>query len=46
MVKRHDFTFIQNKEVQVRMVQTLNAALAQAKVQHPNACDILEVQMR
>ena len=27
------------------MVQAINAALAQAKVQHPNACDILEVQL-
>ena len=45
VVKRHDFTLIQTKEVQVRMVQTLNAALAQAKVQHPNTCEILEVQM-
>jgi len=27
------------------MVKTLNAALVLAKMQHPNACDILEVQM-
>ena len=45
VVKKHDFTLIQTKAVQVRIVQTLNAALAQAKVRHPNACDILEVQM-
>ena len=45
VVKRHDFMLIQQKQTQVSMVQTLNAALAQAKVQHPNACDILEVQM-
>jgi len=45
VVKRHDFMLIQEKHVQVCMVQTLNAALAQAKVQHPNSCDILEVQM-
>ena len=45
VVKRHDFNLIQVKAVQVRMVQTFNAALAQAKVQHANACEILEVQM-
>ena len=45
VVKCHDFLFLQQKETQTRMVQTINAALAQAKVQHPNACGILEVQM-
>lgn len=45
VVKRHDFTLIHLKEMQTRMVQTINAALTQAKVQHPNACDILEVQL-
>lgn len=46
VVKHHDFKFIQQKAQQIRIVQTLNAALAQAKVQHPNSCDILEVQMK
>ena len=45
VVKRHDFTLIQEKQTQLRMVQILNAALTQAKVQHPNSCYILEVQM-
>lgn len=36
VVKKHDFMLIQKKSVQVRMVQALNAALIQAKVQHPN----------
>ena len=27
------------------MVQNINSALVQAKVQHPNVCEILEVQM-
>lgn len=45
VLKRHDFTLIQEKAQQMRMVQTINAALAQAKIQHPNSCDILEVQM-
>jgi len=45
VVKRHDFVLIQEKQTQASMVRTLNAALAQAKVHHPNSCDILEVQM-
>ena len=45
VLKRHDFMLIQEKSQQVEMVQTLNAALVQAKVQHPNSCDILEIQM-
>lgn len=45
VVKRYDFNLIQQKGTQIRMVQAINAALAQAKVQHPNACDILEVQL-
>jgi len=35
VVKRHDFNLIQQKGTQIRMVQAINAALAQAKVQHP-----------
>ena len=46
VVKKYDFRLIQVKAVQVSMVHSLNAALAQAKVQHPNVCDILEVQMQ
>lgn len=46
VLKRHDFALIQQKEVQIRMIQTINAAIAQAKVQHPNACDIIEVQLK
>jgi len=45
VVKRHDFHFIQNLEPQQLICQSLNAALAQAKVQHPNVCDILEIQL-
>lgn len=46
VVKRHCFSFIQQKRTQDHMTQTLNAALVQAKVQHPNSCDILEVQLQ
>ena len=45
VIKRHDFNNIQDKAVQISMVRTFNAALAQAKVPHPHTCDILEVQM-
>lgn len=45
VAKRHDFYFIHNPESQKLICQSLNAALAQAKVQHPHACDILEVQL-
>jgi len=45
VIKCHEFGNIQDKEVQISMVRTLNAALVLAKMQHPNACDILEVQM-
>lgn len=45
VLKRHNFTFILHKDVQARMAQTINAAVAQAKIQHPNACDILKVQL-
>ena len=46
VVKRHDFTLIQHKNTQIRMNQALNAALAQAKVNHLNSCDILEVHIK
>lgn len=46
VVKRHDFTLIQHKSTQVRMNQAINAALAQAKVNHLNSCEILEVQIK
>jgi len=45
VAKRHDFYFLQNSDSQKLISQCLNAALAQAKVQHLNACDILEVQL-
>jgi serine/threonine protein kinase len=45
VVKRHEFNLIQQKATQARISQTINAALAQAKVHHPNACDILEIQL-
>ena len=45
IIKRHKFNNIQDKAVQISMGRTFNAALAQAKMQHPNARDILEVQM-
>lgn len=43
--KRHEFHFIQTPQTQKSICQSLNAALAQAKVQHPNVCDVLEVQL-
>jgi len=45
ILKRHSFDFIQDKSVQQHLTHCLNAALAQAKVQHPNSCKIHEVQL-
>ena len=41
--KRHDFSIINDQTTQNRMIRCLNAALHQAKLQHPNICDVLEV---
>lgn len=45
VVKRHDFHFIQKPESQQLICKSLNTALAQAKVHHPNVCELLEVQL-
>lgn len=45
IAKRHDFPFIQNPKSQESISQCINAALSQAKVQHPHTCDILEVYL-
>lgn len=44
VIKSHKFSDIRLPETLLRINQTLNAALAQAKVHHPNTCEILEVQ--
>ena len=44
VIKKHEFHFLNSTETQHRVTACLNAALSQAKVQHPGACEILEVQ--
>lgn len=46
VAKRHDFHFIQNEATQKSIAQSINAAIAQAKVQHPHSCDLMEVRLK
>lgn len=45
VLKRHDFGLTRLKDTQRKMNQCLNAALSQAKLQHPNVCDVLELSL-
>jgi serine/threonine protein kinase len=44
-IKKHEFHFIDSKESQERITSCINAAICQAKMQHPNTCELLEVQL-
>ena len=46
VLKEHEFREMEHPETQERITSCINAALNQAKVQHPNICDILEVQFK
>jgi serine/threonine protein kinase len=46
VIKKHEFRLIGELETQERITSCINAALSQAKVQHPHTCDILEVQFK
>jgi serine/threonine protein kinase len=46
LIKRQDFSSIIFKATQQSLSRVLTAALHQAKVQHPNCCDILEMQVQ
>lgn len=46
VLKEHEFREMEHPETQERITSCINAALNQAKVQHPNICDILEVQFQ
>ena len=45
VIKEHLFNKIQLPESQKIMNRSLNAALAQAKLRHPNVCEILELRL-
>jgi len=45
VLKLHSFSFSQT-DYEERISQTINAAVAQARVQHPHTCDILDVQFQ
>lgn len=45
VVSRYHFDQFQQEDTLERIVQTINAALSQARVQHTNACELLEVQL-
>ena len=45
VLKRHDFGYIQLQDTQKEMNSCLNAVLLQAKLQHPNVCEVLEVSL-
>ena len=44
VIKEHEFRQMELAETQQDITSCINAALSQAKVQHPHTCDILEVQ--
>ena len=46
VLKEHEFHILDDAGTQEQINACLNAALFQAKVQHPNACDVLEVKMK
>lgn len=45
VVKRSDFSHLNQKSTHQRLSQVLNSALIQAKVQHPHTCDVLELHL-
>ena len=46
VVKQRHFTHLQDPDTQRAITRYLNAALLQAKVQHPNICDVLELGLQ
>ena len=45
VLKKHEFQFLDTPATQKRITACLNAALFQAKVQHPNVCEVLELKV-
>ena len=45
VVKRSDFSHLNQKSTHQRLSQALNSALIQAKVQHSHTCDVLELHL-
>ena len=45
VVKKHDFYPFTYPDILQCINRNLNSALSQAKVQHPNSCDILELRL-